>query len=65
MIFNGRAVKIQGEGIPGRGNNISVFSVLGKQPIGQFPPRWDLGLDGMCIGVRGRLIIPPVLVCVL
>lgn len=60
-IFDGSAVKIQGEGIPGRGNDISMFFVLGKQPFGQFPPGWDVGLDGICVGERRRLIIPPVL----
>jgi len=44
VIFDGSAVKINGEGIPGRGNDVSIFFVLGKQPFGQFPPGWDVGM---------------------
>ena len=60
-VFDGSAIRINGEGIPGRANDVSLFFVLGKQPFGQFPPGWDVGLDGMCVGERRRIIIPPVL----
>jgi FK506-binding protein 2 len=60
-IFDGSAVKINGDGIPGRGNDVSIFFVLGKQPYGQFPPGWDVGLYGICVGERRRLLVPPVL----
>ena len=38
----------------------SIQFVLGKQPAGQFPPSWDLGLVGMCVGERRQLDVPPV-----
>ena len=58
-IFDGSAIRINGEGIAGRGNDVSIYFVLGKQPFGQFPPGWDVGLYGICVGERRRLIIPP------
>lgn len=61
VIFDGSAVKINGEGIPGRANDVSLFFVLGKQPFGQFPPGFDVGLGEMCVGERRRLLVPPVL----
>mmetsp|Transcript_15937 Transcript_15937/g.39065 ORF Transcript_15937/g.39065 Transcript_15937/m.39065 type:complete len:201 (+) Transcript_15937:146-748(+) len=60
-VFDGSAIKINGKGIPGRADDVSIFFVLGKQPFGQFPPGWDVGLEGMCVGERRRLIVPPVL----
>lgn len=35
-VFDGSAMKINGEAMPGRGNNISLYFVLGKQ-VGQVP----------------------------
>ena len=61
VVFDGSAIRINGEAIPGRGNDVSLFFVLNKQPFGQFPPGWDVGLNGMCVGERRRVIIPPVL----
>ena len=39
----------------------SIQFVLGRQPAGQFPPSWDVGLVGMCVGERRLLDVPPVL----
>lgn len=60
-MVDGSTISINGKGIPGRGGDLSLFFVLGKQPAGQFPPGWDVGLKGMCIGERRRILIPPVL----
>jgi FKBP-type peptidyl-prolyl cis-trans isomerase len=61
QIFDGSAVLIDEQGIPGRGNDVTIYFVLGKQPFGQFPPGWDVGLVGMCVQERRRILIPPVL----
>jgi FKBP-type peptidyl-prolyl cis-trans isomerase len=58
-IFDGSAIMVDGKGIPGRGNDVTVQFVLGKQPFGQFPPGWDVALVGMCSGERRRVIVPP------
>ena len=39
----------------------SILFVLGRQPPGQFPPAWDQGLTGMCVGEVRELDVPPVL----
>ena len=39
----------------------SIQFVLGKQPAGQFPPSWDVGLQGMCVEERREIDVPPVL----
>lgn len=61
QVFDGSELKIDGKTVPGRGGDVSLYFVLGKQPFGQFPPGWDLGLEGMCVGERRRLVIPPIL----
>ena len=35
--------------------------MLGKQPFGQFPPSWDVGLDKIYVGDHRRIVVPPVL----
>ena len=39
----------------------SIQFILGKQPPGQFPPGWDVGLLGMCVGERREIDVPPAL----
>jgi FK506-binding protein 2 len=58
-LFDGSAIMVDGKGIPGRGNDVTLQFVLGKQPFGQFPPGWDVALVGMCSGERRRVIVPP------
>jgi FK506-binding protein 2 len=55
FVFDGSAQTI------GRGGDPSIFFVLGDQPTGQFPPGWDLGLVGMCVGEVRTITVPPVL----
>jgi len=43
-VFDGSAIMVNGRGVPGRGNDVSIYFVLGKQPFGQFPPGWDVSL---------------------
>ena len=39
----------------------TIQFVLGRQPAGQFPPSWDVGLVGICVGERREIDVPPVL----
>jgi len=47
--------------VAGRGGDTTIFFVLGKQPVGQFPKGWDLALIGSCVGERRIITVPPVL----
>jgi FK506-binding protein 2 len=60
-LFDGSAVQVNGKDQVGRGGDTSVFFVLGNQPFGQFPPSWDVGLEGMCINEKRTLLVPPAL----
>ena len=53
-IFDGMELAKQ------RGDSTIQF-VLGRQPGGQFPPSWDVGMVGMCVGERRTISVPPVL----
>ena len=63
QLVDGSAVLMgDGKGIPGRGNDVTIYFVLGnKQLSGQFPPSWEVALEGMCVGERRRLTVPPAL----
>ncbi|CAM9755220.1 unnamed protein product [Chrysoparadoxa australica] len=60
-VFDGSNIKIGDRGVAGRGGDRTLYFVLGQQPVGQFPPGWDVGLQGMCQGERRIVTIPPVL----
>jgi FK506-binding protein 2 len=60
-LFDGSAVSVNGAGVGGRGGDTSIQFVLGQQPRGQFPPGWDVGLVGICVGEKRRLTVPAVL----
>jgi len=59
--FDGSAAKVNGEGVVGRGGDSSIYFALGQQPSGQFPPGWDVGLVGMCVGEKRALTVPAAL----
>lgn len=64
IAYEGRFVngtKFDGMQLAKRQGDGSVQFVLGKQPPGQFPPAWDVGLVGMCCGEVRVLSVPPVL----
>jgi FK506-binding protein 2 len=60
-VFDGSSAKVNGKDLVGRGGDPTLFFVLGQQPTGQFPPGWDVGLVGMCVGEERRLTVPAVL----
>ena len=61
-LFDGSAITFaDGKSIPGRGGDSSLYFVLGKQPVGQFPPAWDAAMAGCCVGEVRKLAVPPVL----
>lgn len=60
-VFDGSTVTVNGASIPGRAGDSTIYFVLGQQPTGQFPPGWDVGLVGMCIGEKRTLTVPAVL----
>lgn len=51
--------KVDGREIAGRGGDKTIYFVLGRQPKGQFPPGWDLTLQGMCVGEVRVISVPP------
>ena len=61
-LFDGSAITFaDGKSVPGRGGDSSLYFVLGKQPVGQFPPAWDAAMAGCCVGEVRKLAVPPVL----
>ena len=61
-MFDGSAITFaNGQAVPGRGGDSSLYFVLGMQPVGQFPPAWDAAMAGCCVGEVRKLSVPPVL----
>lgn len=65
IFYEGRVAEggalFDGMDLAQRQGDATIQFVLGKQPAGQFPPSWDVGLVGMCIGEERTLDVPPVL----
>lgn len=65
ISYEGRVMEsgvlFDGMDLAQRQGDATIQFVLGKQPTGQFPPSWDVGLVGMCIGETRTLDVPPVL----